>query len=131
LPPNTQRIGGSSDALSQGVPTLLLPSWIDSRYITAVSQVEAPETLSDAGGAVLSVPGDVERWAIGFITLATNAQPVAIAPWNDCRNYPFASLAAGQSIWFPLSVYGPLVTDKWFVGSSAGYSVRVVSVKRF
>lgn len=109
-------------------PVMRWPVWMDAQYAAVTTSVEGKQVAVPAATDGVIARANPRRWAIGFVALNTNAQPVAIGAYGDLATAPMVSLNPGAVVWYKLFDYGPLVTREWRGLCPGGGSVQPIEL---
>lgn len=110
------------------VPLIAYPSWMDGRYISAVSAARPMQVVTLDPDGMGIIPANSQRYALGIVP-ATGSAQMTFTPWQLPSEFVF--LQTGFTVgtnWYDSLTYGALVQGEWYVRGTAGDRVGFLEV---
>ena len=110
---------------AEKIPRVTFPPWMDALWMLQASHLETRTVQSVAPGGNAAVPGNSQRWAIGFKHGSGVIAAMAVTPIQSAEAFMWDILGRSEPRWFTIFEFGPMVPMEWYVIGTPGIDVMV------
>lgn len=107
-----------------------IPAWMNARYALVSSYARTSDVISIPPDTGYVVPGDPERFALGFKVARDSANVVYFGPFDEIVRFGWRADNNTEWLWFDLFTYGAIVSAPWQVANAGSIPVRVIELVR-